>query len=83
MKGQANPPLDRLVARERVAQILDALTPAELVVALLRAEGLTDEQIGGFLGVECTVVRQRMKRARRRIGRHVPGAAGLIEGRRR
>lgn len=83
MKGSVNPPLDRLVARERVAEILEALTPAELVVALLRAEGMSDEEVGAFLGVGGAVVRQRMIRARRRIRREVPGAARMMEGRRR
>ena len=83
MTGGDNPPLERLVAGERVAEILEALTPAELVVALLRAEGMSDGEIGEFLGIERWVVRQRMSRARARIARAVPGSAQMIEGRRR
>lgn len=78
-----NPPLDRLVRRERVAEILDTLTAAELVVALLRAEGMSDTEIGEFLAIERWVVRQRMIRARARIEQIGPGTARMLEGRRR
>lgn len=71
------------MGRELAGEILEALTPAELVVALLRAEGLSDREIGEFLGVARWVVRERMIRARRRIARAVPGAAGMVEGRHR
>ena len=83
MTRGSNPPLDRLVRGELVAEILGALTPAELVVALLRAEGMSDGEIGVFLGIEREAVRLRMVRARARIGRTVPGMARLVEGRRR
>ena len=46
-----NPMLERLVCMEAVVEILEALTPCELVVALLRAEGLSDGEIGEFLGI--------------------------------
>ena len=78
-----NPPLDHLVRRERLAEILRALTPAELVVALLRAEGMSDAEIGDFLAIERWVVRQRMIRARARIGQIGPGMVRMLEGRRR
>ena len=78
-----NPPLDRLVRRERVAEILGTLTAAELVVALLRAEGMSDAEIGEFLAIERWVVRQRMIRARARIAQIGPGTARMLEGRRR
>ena len=78
-----NPLLERVVGREAVAEILEALTPCELVVALLRAEGMSDGEIGEFLGIGREAARQRMVRARRRIGRSVPGMARMVEGRRR
>ena len=83
MKGWGNPPLERVAGREAVGEILEALTPCELVVALLRAEGMSDGEIGEFLGIGRWTVRQRMVRARRRIGRRVPGMARMVEGRRR
>jgi DNA-directed RNA polymerase specialized sigma24 family protein len=83
MRRDANPPLERLVRSELVADILEALTPAELVVALLRAEGMSDGEIGQFLDIGQWVVRQRMIRARARIEQAVPGGARLLEGRRR
>ena len=78
-----NPPLDRLLDRERVAEILGILTAAELVVALLRAEGMSDAEIGEFLAIERWVVRQRMIRARARIEQIGPGTARMLKGRRR
>ena len=83
MTKGGNPPLERLVRRELVAEILAALTAAELVVAILRAEGMTDGEIGAFLGIDRSAVRQRMKRARRRIGWAVPEVVGMMKGRRR
>ena len=71
------------MSRETVAEILHTLTPCELVVAVLRADGLSDGEISEFLGVGKWVVRRRMRRARRRLERMVPGAAEMIEGRRR
>ena len=83
MKRWGNPPLERVVGREAVGEILAALTPCELVVALLRAEGMSDGEIGEFLGIGRWAVRQRMIRARGRIARTVPGVARMMEGRRR
>ena len=71
------------MGREAVAEILDALTPSELMVAILRAEGMADGEIAEFLGIELWVVRQRMIRARERLERAVPGIARMLEGRRR
>ena len=71
------------MGREAVREILETLTPCELVVALLRAEGMSDGEIGEFLGIERGTVRRRMVRARARIARTVPGMARLVEGRRR
>ena len=78
-----NPLLERVAGREAVVEILEALTPCELVVALLRAEGMSDGEIGEFLGIGREATRQRMVRARRRISCTVPGMARLVEGRRR
>ena len=83
MTSWRNPLLERVVGREAVGEILEALTPCELVVALLRAEGMSDGEIGEFLGIGRGAVRQRMIRARERIGRRVPGVARMMEGRRR
>ena len=83
MTSMRNPPLERVVGREAVVESLEALTPCELVVALLRAEGMSDGEIGECLGIGRVAVRQRMVRARGRIGRKVPGVARMVEGRRR
>ena len=83
MRSRSTPPLEQLIGREAVAEILDALTPSELVVALLRAEGMTDYEIGEFLGIGRWAVSQRMMRARGRMERAVPGMARKLEGRRR
>ena len=83
MRRDVVPPLERLIRNERVADILGTLTPAELVVALLRAEGMSDGEIGEFLDIAQWVVRQRMIRARARIGQIGPGMARMLEGRRR
>ena len=74
-------PLDELIMRETVSEILDLLTPAELVVAILRTDGLTDTEIADFLAVDPSAVHRRMDRAKRRIMEQLPEAAHLVRGR--
>ena len=75
--------LDVLVRRETFAQVVALLKPSELIVAVLRLEGLNDTQIGHLLDTDRATVSRRMARAQRRIARCLPEAAHLILGRER
>ena len=76
-----NPLLDRLVERETFAEILSGLTPCETAVALLRADGLGDQEIADALGITRSAVHERIKSAVRRISAQAPEAACLLAGR--
>jgi hypothetical protein len=76
-------PLDTLISRETMEEILKLLTPAELMVAVLRAEGLSDVEIAEFLGIGPMAVHRRVDRAKKRIMKELPEAAHLLEGRRK
>jgi DNA-directed RNA polymerase specialized sigma24 family protein len=76
-------PLDWLIAQETVREILETLAPGQLVVAALRMEGLSNEQIADLLGITHQAVNSRMVKARRRLARELPELAVMIEGRRR
>lgn len=75
--------LDRLVEREAFAEIVALLEPEELVVAVLRLEGLTDAQIGALLGVTRAGVSLRLRKAGRRIMAERPDLAPWLRGRQR
>jgi len=72
-----------LVRADTLEEILKLLSPTEVVVAVLRVEGTPDEEIAAMLEVERSTVTRWMIRARKRIAREVPEAAGWLEGRRR
>ena len=78
----SDPRLERLLEREAAAEILELLTPSEMVVVLLRLEGMSEREIGAFLGVGRGAVRQRLIRAQARIEQRIPGLAGTLKGRR-
>ena len=75
--------LDGLLRVDTLEEILKLLRPVEVVVAVLRVEGTPDEEIATILGVERSIVTRWMIRARKRIAREMPEAAGWLEGRRR
>jgi DNA-directed RNA polymerase specialized sigma24 family protein len=76
-RGASNP-LHDLIRRELFADVIRHLHPLELLIALLRVEGLTDLQIARELGTTRPTVTRLMLHARRRIARQVPGAADLL-----
>jgi DNA-directed RNA polymerase specialized sigma24 family protein len=76
-------PLNGLIREETLAEIVRLLEPREVLVALLRLEGLADREIAELLGVERSTVTWWMLRARRRIAQELPHAAGWLAGRRR
>ena len=75
-------PLERLVLRESVGEILARLRPGELVVALLRAEGMNDQEIGAMLGITPQAVSVQMVGAQERIAYLRPDLADLLLDRR-
>jgi hypothetical protein len=74
-------PLERLIERESFAEIVSRLQPEELLVAVLRLEGLSDVQIGRLLGITRAGVSFRLKQAQARIAAEAPDLAPLLRGR--
>jgi hypothetical protein len=56
----SHPALDRLVARDTFAEMLGVLQPYELVIAILRMEGLTGTEIGEVLNRDPSAVWRRV-----------------------
>jgi hypothetical protein len=75
-------PLDRLVEQDRFAEMLALLEPEELVIASLRLEELSDDQIASLLDIDRTTVRYRMEQARQRIVEALPELASVLRDRR-
>jgi DNA-binding CsgD family transcriptional regulator len=75
-------PLDRLVARETFEEAISLLTPRELAVALLRLEGLNDDQIGHVLGIGRSSATKRIRRAAHRIASELPELRPFLKDRR-
>jgi hypothetical protein len=73
--------LARLMERESFAEIVVRLQPEELLVAVLRLEGLSDVQIGKMLGITRAGVSFRLKQAQERISAEAPELAPLLHGR--
>lgn len=73
--------LDRVIEKETFAEILACLTPAELLTAALRLEGLSDAEIGALLGISRQAVRQRLVKAQARIIHTKPALAPALRGR--
>lgn len=76
-----NPILDRMIEKEIFAEIIVRLNPSETAVALLRADGLDDQQIAEALGITRAAVQGRIKQAVTRISSQMPEAARLLAGR--
>jgi DNA-binding CsgD family transcriptional regulator len=77
-------PLERLILRENVRELFAAMTPSELVLALLRADFYTDDEIAEILGLSVGSVGAILSRAQERIEATLPReVAGLVQGRRR
>ncbi len=74
-------PLDRLIRQETFAEMIALLEPEELVIAILRLEGLADSQIGAMLDVSRTAVGWRMDQARARIAAALPELAVVLRDR--
>lgn len=68
---------------ERYSEMLEALTPRQLVVVALVLDGLTAEQVAEELGLDRRAVYRRLWSARRRLLRRFPDLAGEVEGRSR
>ena len=67
-----NPQLDALIARENCEEILAELRPRELLVVVLRLEGLRYDEAAELLGLTRHDVYQRMRLARDRLQRRFP-----------
>jgi len=76
-----NPVLDRMIEKETFAEIIARLKPIETAVALLRADGMDDQQIADALGITRAAVQARIKQAVTRISKQMPEAARLLAGR--
>jgi predicted DNA-binding protein (UPF0251 family) len=75
-------PLDRLVEQAAFAEMLALLEPEELVIASLRLEDLSDDQIASLLDIDRATVRYRMEQARQRIVETLPEMASVLNNRR-
>ena len=75
-------PLDRLVEQDTFAEVLALLEPEELVIASLRLEGLSNEQIASLLDIDRATICRRMEQARQRIVEALPEQAPVLRDRR-
>lgn len=75
-------PLDRLIEQDTFAEMLALLEPEELIIAFLRLEGLSDDQIATLLDVDRATVHRRTDQARKRIVEELPELAPLLRDRR-
>jgi predicted DNA-binding protein (UPF0251 family) len=75
-------PLDRLVEQDTFAEALALLEPEELVIASLRLEALSDDQIASLLGIDRATVCRRMEQARQRIVEALPELGPVLRHRR-
>jgi hypothetical protein len=75
-------PLDRLVEQDTFAEALALLEPEELVIASLRLEALSDDQIASLLDIDRATVCRRMEQARQRIVEALPELAPVLRNRR-
>jgi len=75
-------PLDRLVEQDTFAEMLSLLEPEELVIAFLRLEALSDDQIAALLEIDRITVSRRMDLARQRVAEAMPELATVLRDRR-
>jgi predicted DNA-binding protein (UPF0251 family) len=75
-------PVDRLIEQDTFAEMLALLEPEELLIACLRLEDLSNEQIASLLDISSKSVRSRMEQAMQRIVEALPELAPVLSGRR-
>ncbi len=75
-------PLDRLIEQDTFAEMLSLLEPEELVIAFLRLEALSDDQIAVLLEIDRITVSRRMDLARQRIVEALPELDVVLRDRR-
>ena len=75
-------PLDRLIEQDTFAEAMALLEPEELVIASLRLEALSDDQIASLLDVDRATVCRRMEQARQRIAEALPELGPVLRHRR-
>ena len=75
-------PVDRLIEQDTFAEMLALLEPEELLIACLRLEDLSNEQIASLLDISPRSVRSRMEQAMQRIVEALPELAPVLGGRR-
>jgi len=74
-------PLDRLVEQDTFAEAMALLESEELVIASLRLEALSDEQIAALLDIDRATICRRMEQARQRIAEALPELAPVLRDR--
>lgn len=74
-------PLAYLVGRDHCADILDLMTPIQLLIAFLRTSGHSDADIARILDLDPTTVTRAMDTLARRIGEELPELRVLLDGR--
>ncbi|MGD9406083.1 MAG: sigma factor-like helix-turn-helix DNA-binding protein [Anaerolineae bacterium] len=67
VQGTRRTMLDRIIALENYAEMIEELRPRELAVVALRLEGLTYAAAAELLGITSGAAYARMARARRRL----------------
>ena len=75
-------PVDRLIEQDTFAEVLALLEPEELLIACLRLEDLSNEQIASLLDISPKSVRSRMEQAMQRIVEALPELVPVLSGRR-
>jgi len=75
-----NPILDRVIDRESFREIIAGLTPGQVFVVVLRADGLNDQEIADLAGLCRQAVPARIRKAAWELGQD-PGLAPYVEGR--
>jgi DNA-directed RNA polymerase specialized sigma24 family protein len=70
--------LERLIWRDRLAEVLAVAEPIDLAIACLRVEGLSLEETAARLGLSRKAVYRRLERWRRRIEEGQPELAAWL-----
>jgi hypothetical protein len=76
-------PLAYLVGRDHCTDILNLMTPTQLLIAFLRASGRSDREIGRSLGLDSTSITRAMERLALRIAEEIPELRVTLDGRAR
>ena len=75
-------PVERLVERDTFAEMVALLEPVELLIACLRLEDLSDDQIASLLDVDRCTVHGYMEQALQRIVAALPELGVVLRDRR-